>query len=214
MSLALYTEKMIDLTSATELFSWDEYLAFARHLFDNEGKTTSDIEDFNTPEIINYTKINFARIKRIDKQLAFIPKALDLLPLIPIQWQWYMLVESWCGDVAQVGPVIAEFAEKTGTVDLKLMLRDKNLPIMDQVLTNGGRSIPKLICVNRETGEFIGSWGPRPQILQKLIDTWAEEKLGLMVKAERIHKWYADDHTIHTQLELVSVFKDWIEKTN
>ncbi|MFY8033325.1 MAG: thioredoxin family protein [Flexibacteraceae bacterium] len=205
---------ILDISSIDRLFSWQEYLEFSRNLFDVQGKTTSESEAYNTEEILDYTKLNFARINRVQKKFDLNDNLENTISEINIKWRWIMLAESWCGDVAQVGPVIAQIAESSENIEFSVALRDKNLDLMDQFLTNGGRSIPKLICLDANTYQVIGSWGPRPQALQSLMNNWSSEPLTLMQKAERLHKWYADDKTEHTQLELNEVLKQWIAHSN
>ena len=205
---------ILDISSIDRLFTWQEYLEFSRNLFEAQGKTTSESEAYNTEEILEYTKVNFARINRVQKQFDLNDTLENTISELPAKWRWIMLAESWCGDVAQVGPVIAQIAESSDNIEFSIVLRDKNLDLMDQFLTNGGRSIPKLICLDANTYQVIGSWGPRPQALQSLMNNWSSEPLTLMQKAERLHKWYADDKTEHTQLELNEVLKQWIAHSN
>jgi hypothetical protein len=201
---------ILDISSIDRLFSWQEYLEFSRNLFDAQGRTTSESDTYNTTEILDYTKLNFARINRVNKQFDFSKNLENTISEIPTKWRWIMLAESWCGDVAQVGPVISQIAESSENIEFSVVLRDKNIGLMDKFLTNGGRSIPKLICLEPSTYQVIGSWGPRPQALQELLNIWSSEPLTLMQKAEKLHKWYADDKTEHTQLELNEVLKQWI----
>jgi hypothetical protein len=205
---------ILDISSIDRLFSWQEYLEFSRNLFDSQGKTTSESENYNSEEILEYTKLNFARINRINKQFDFSENLENTISEIPTNWRWIMLAESWCGDVAQVGPVIAQIAESSENIEFSVVLRDKNTDLMDKFLTNGGRSIPKLICLDAQSYQVIGSWGPRPQALQDLLNIWSSEPFTLMQKAEKLHKWYADDKTEHTQFELNEVLKEWIAYSN
>jgi len=210
-----YQNSMIlDISSTEKLFTWKEYLEFSKNLFEGQERTTSESETYNTQEILEYTKLNLARINRINNQFNFSDSLKSTISEIPTKWRWIMLAESWCGDVAQVGPVIAQIAESSENIEFSVALRDKNLNLMDQFLTNGGRSIPKLICFDASTYQVIGSWGPRPQALQVLLNNWSSEPLTLMQKAEKLHKWYADDKTEHTQIELNEVLKQWIAHSN
>lgn len=75
---------------------------------------------------------------------------------------WMVLTEPWCGDSAFLLPVIAEAATLTEKVTLRILPRDDNLDIMDQYLTGGSRSIPKLVGFS-EDGDELFTWGPRPE---------------------------------------------------
>jgi hypothetical protein len=62
------------------------------------------------------------------------------------------LAEAWCGDVYRELPTIARIAEATG-MSLRVFLRDENPDIMDEFLSNEGRSraIPVFAFYTRET---------------------------------------------------------------
>ena len=60
-----------------------------------------------------------------------------------------------CGDAAHVLPVLNKFAENDTTITLSILLRDDNEELMDRFLTNGTRSIPKLIILNAD-GQVMG----------------------------------------------------------
>ncbi|MDE3109080.1 MAG: thioredoxin family protein [Acidobacteriota bacterium] len=62
------------------------------------------------------------------------------------------LAEAWCGDVYRELPTIARIAQATGT-DLRIFLRDQNPDIMDEFLTNYGKSraIPVFVFYTKQT---------------------------------------------------------------
>src|SRR5699024_8421220 len=64
-----------------------------------------------------------------------------------------VLTEDWCGDAMMNIPVLLRIAEKTG-MEVRMLLRDDNLELMDQYLTNGkSRSIPIFIFIDEEGNE-------------------------------------------------------------
>lgn len=62
------------------------------------------------------------------------------------------LAEAWCGDVFRELPTAARIAEATGA-DLRIFLRDQNPDIMDEFLSNEGKSraIPVFVFYTKET---------------------------------------------------------------
>lgn len=62
------------------------------------------------------------------------------------------LAEAWCGDVYRELPTIARIAEATGA-DLRVFLRDQNPDIMDEFLSNDGKSraIPVFVFYTKDT---------------------------------------------------------------
>ena len=65
-------------------------------------------------------------------------------------------------------PILRHIADETN-IEVRIVYRDENLELMDQYLTNGGRSIPKFIYLDENFNE-LGHWGPRAESVQKLVD--------------------------------------------
>ncbi len=79
-----------------------------------------------------------------------------------------VLTEDWCGDAMLNNPILMRVAEAAG-MELRFVLRDQNLELMDQYLTNGtSRAIPIYIFINQE-GKEAGVWGPRAPKIQELV---------------------------------------------
>ena len=88
---------------------------------------------------------------------------------LPGTWHLLALSEDWCGDAVNILPVVARLADALPNVELRVLLRDENLDIMDAHLTNGrSRSIPVIILYDEKFRER-GWWGPRPTRLQKWV---------------------------------------------
>jgi len=80
-----------------------------------------------------------------------------------------VLTEDWCGDAMVNIPILLRIAEATN-IDVRFILRDSNLELMDQYLTNGtARSIPIFIFID-ETGNELAVWGPRAAKIQQHFD--------------------------------------------
>ncbi|MEX2349619.1 MAG: thioredoxin family protein, partial [Flavobacteriaceae bacterium] len=81
---------------------------------------------------------------------------------------WLVITEAWCGDAAQVLPVLNKVAETTPKIALKLVYRDENPELIEMFLTSGSRSIPKLIALD-EHNQVLYTWGPRPTEAAKMV---------------------------------------------
>ncbi|MFB6257602.1 MAG: thioredoxin family protein, partial [Flavobacteriales bacterium] len=80
-----------------------------------EGKPTSgDAEKM--PELLDFTKLNLKRMDRLPKQVEIGHAITEKLLMLPEELTWVVLVEGWCGDVAQNLPIIAKMAELTDHV--------------------------------------------------------------------------------------------------
>lgn len=107
----------------------------------------SEEDQAGTSQYAEYLKLNLHRLNRINRNLSLSETWISLLNQLPEQ-HWIVISEHWCGDAAQIVPVIAHLARQTSTVKLKICYRDQNLPLMDAHLTGTSRSIPKLIILD------------------------------------------------------------------
>jgi thioredoxin-like negative regulator of GroEL len=173
-----------------------------------DNKTTGEN---HSEAMIHYTTMNVHRMKRLDKQITLNEELRERLQKIDREMVWLVLTEAWCGDAAQIIPLLERMAEVSGKITLKFILRDENLEIMDQFLTNGrSRSIPKVICLDAKTLEVLGDWGPRPEEAQELYNGARNiPNIASQEVAERLHKWYAKNKTKSAQEELLSILDDW-----
>jgi hypothetical protein len=125
---------------------------------------------------------------------------------------WVVLAESWCADAAQNLPVFAKIAEGNPNVKLRILLRDENPEIMNQYLTNGSKSIPKLICLDENLNE-LGTWGPRPKFLQDwLYENKTNPKMEMSELKEQFQIWYTKDKGQTLQKEMILLMKAWENK--
>lgn len=191
-----------------QAMTYQQYMALSKERF-SAKMTTSDDPNYNTEQILGFTKLNFSRMARLEKTTTLTPEVAEALALVPEPWIWLVVVESWCGDVAQTLPVMQHMADQSGQIELRLLLRDQNLPLIDAHRTNGGRAIPKLICLRQRDLTQLGTWGPRPAALQAEMDHWKSDNLPFDQVIERAHGWYAKDRTHHTQAELADMIREW-----
>ena len=150
-----------------------------------------------------YYLLNFQRLKRgLKTEIG--QELLNIINQLNQKVTWLIISEYWCGDTAQSLGLVNKIAEASdGNIELKIVFRDENLELMDQFLTNGGRSIPKIIQLNRSL-DILGSWGPRPEEPQTMVQNILKEKKPY---AEDLHKWYAKNKTVDLQKELGAFLK-------
>jgi len=84
-----------------------------------------------------------------------------------------VFTETWCGDAAHALPFFNEWAIAT-KIPLRIVFRDEHPELMDQFLTDGGRSIPKWVRLN-DHFEAVTNWGPRPSELTEHYKEWKAE---------------------------------------
>ena len=179
-----------------------------RQLIDDlllEGKTTGPKQ---SAEMTHYTQMNVARMKRLDKRTQLSDSLKEQLAAIGKPQIWLVISEGWCGDAAQIVPILAAMANESPNIKLKLILRDDNLEVMDAYLTDGARGIPKLIVLDAATLEEIATWGPRPAPAQEMLYEFkANPDETYPEFSKRLQIWYTKDKTKHIQAELEEVLK-------
>jgi len=152
------------------------------------GKTTGPNQ---SEAMINYTKLGDRRMVRWEKTFKLPEDIQQKLESLDKELVFLVLTESWCGDAAASLPIIHKIAEASPKIALKVVLRDESIDLMDDFLTNGSRSIPKLIVLDKANDKIIGEWGPRPSIATKMVEDYKREhgKLSDEFKQE-LQIWY------------------------
>jgi|TARA_B110000285_G_scaffold222390_1_gene276520 hypothetical protein len=185
--------------SLKNALSYEGYRAFVSALLTN-GKATGMEQ---SEALTNYSLLNNKRMKRLDKTIKLSEETLQEFQKISEPKTWLVLTEGWCGDAAQSLPVLNKIAKSTDKIDLKVILRDENLPLMDLFLTNGGRSIPKLIALDKDNN-VIDSWGPRPTTASKMVADYKEKNGALDPQFKQdLQLWYNKDKGENVQADFV-----------
>lgn len=201
-------EQVINQTLINQAYTYDAYMNLLNTLFE-QGKTTGEEQ---SEDLLNYAKLNLQRMNRLNKTLQLSDNLIDTIHQFDHskKMTWLLITEGWCGDAAQNIPLIAKIAEESNQVDLKLVLRDENLNLIDAYLTNGGRAIPKMIVLDSENLEVIGTWGPRPKEIQDMVPEFKKLANGDHDEfSKHIQLWYAKDKTQAQQKEFVDLLKEW-----
>lgn len=183
-------------------FSYEEYRNLLTNLL-KVGKTTGNDQ---SEAMIHYAELNEARLHRLDKTMQVTDEVKLKLEQLTKEYLWLVITEGWCGDAAQILPVVNKMALVSEKVELRIILRDDNEEVMNMFLTNGTKSIPKLIIIDKESGEVINHFGPRPQEAKQLILDYKTEH-GVIDETAKIElqKWYLHDKGISTQNEIMEL---------
>lgn len=187
-----------------EGLSYLKYRDLVSSLLENNKTTGGD----HSEAMLQYSKLNVQRMNRVDKTTVLNEELTAAVGTVNGSYSLLVISEGWCGDAAQLVPVFQKIADLAPErFKLKLILRDTNLPLIDAHLTNGGRAIPKLLILN-SNGVLVAEWGPRPHVLQLLLNEWKTEIQDLFALAEKLHSWYAKDKTQTAQHELANLFRE------
>ena len=187
-------EKPIDQIlkeSVSKAISYTAYRGLVESLA-NEGKSTGPIQ---TEDLSNYTKLNNKRMKRWDKVFKIDAATEEVISRCSKKVTWLVLTESWCGDAAPALPIMEKIANLNPNIQLRIVMRDENTELMNEFLTNGGMSIPKLIAIEDASQSVVGSWGPRSKNAAKLVANHKAANNGKILPEfkQDLQIWYNKD---------------------
>jgi hypothetical protein len=183
--------------------SYQEYKDLVKKLL-AENKSTGPNQ---SEDLTNYSLLNATRMKRLDKTIKISDETIKEIQKINEPITWLLLTEGWCGDAAQNLPVINKMADFNKNINLKVVLRDENLDLMDLFLTNGGRSIPKLIAIDKDNN-VLNTWGPRPAIATEMVADHKTKHGTLDADfKQNLQLWYNKDKGKSTQEDFVKLMR-------
>lgn len=171
-----------------------------------KGLSSGDVQ---SDELYDYSKLNIQRMDRLDKTMVVSEENIEKLLQLQSEYIWLVIAEGWCGDAAQIVPIIHKMANISPKIKLKIIFRDQHLAVMDAFLTNGARSIPKLVVLDKSTHEVKGTWGPRPKSASDLIISY-KQQYGVIddTAKKELHLWYTRDKGLSTQQEILQLMAD------
>ncbi len=151
-----------------------------------------------------YARYNKERSERVHQAYEVSANLREAVSKIDTPQLWMVLTEDWCGDSAYNLPILVEAARLNPLIDLRILLRDDNLDIMDQYLTGTARSIPKLVAFSEDGAELF-RWGPRPAEAQQVRERLLEEGFSGGEVSKKLIEWYDEGgwHLVDDELTQV-----------
>jgi hypothetical protein len=144
---------------------WEKSISFEEYLKIGELR----LQNPSTQQEIDYKQYYELGLQRIDRTLKkYIPDEEQLKELGSKNFDGKILIisEVWCGDASSTVPALIKFFE--GKNEVKIFLRDSDKSLINQFLTNGTESIPKIIILDKDFN-VKNSWGPRPKYGKELL---------------------------------------------
>ena len=177
-----------------------------RSLFERiiETDLAGNLPPYNHPDYLDYTRLNWSRMNRWMKTGRLSDELLNSIHKIDAPQQWIIITEPWCGDAAHNIPFLQMAADANKLITVSYELRDAAPYRIDQYLTNGTKSIPKLIIRDAD-GKDLGSWGPRPATCQVLYNRLKKEQAPFETVKVELQNWYNQNKGKDLQEELLAV---------
>lgn len=159
-------------------------------------------------DYINTMTVNKENMLDIKKQFS-LHLVEEAQKLSELKLRALILTADWCGDAMVNLPVFMEIAD-SAHIETRFFIRDENLELMDQYLTNGtARSIPIIVLIDEDGEEYV-KWGPRAKAVQTMVDEMKQElppledstyQEALKEFYGKIGKLYTTDHSIWRMIE-------------
>lgn len=144
---------------------WDKAISFEEYL----QIANQRLENPPTPQDAEYKiyyELGIQRMDRTLKKFVIDEEQINELKSKNFNGKILIISEAWCGDASATVPALAKFFE--GHNEVKIFLRDSDKSLINQFLTNGTESIPKVIILD-EDFNVKNSWGPRPKFGHELL---------------------------------------------
>ena len=184
-------------------FSYPEFVRFTEALI--KENRTSGLNQ--SEEYLGYTRMSLQRMLRWDKTSRVSDALEQLMQKVNRPQVWLLITEAWCGDGAQSIPHLSKIAALNPLISFKIVLREEHPELMDAYLTNGNRSIPKLIAITSDFQYELFTWGPKPRYLMDRHAAFKENPSGLSYAdfQQEAHLWYAKNKQKDLETEIFTL---------
>lgn len=179
-----------------------EYLTYFKSILDKSE--TGQLPPYTNADYLDYTKLNWSRMSRWLKTGILVEETLEIVNSVKQTQTWHVITEPWCGDAAHVIPFIELIGRQNTLITVSYELRDSHPFSIERYLTNGTKSIPKLIIRSNDSQD-LGIWGPRPEECQNAYDVLIKKHASFEEVKMEIQKWYNADKGMEIQKEIGKV---------
>lgn len=173
-------------------------------LFEDILHTDKPQPPYNNPQYLDYVKLNWSRMNRWFKTSKLTDEMMALIRQIDQPQHWIVITEPWCGDASHSIPFFEMMARENPLITLSYELRDTAPFRIEQYLTNGTRSIPKLIIRDAQSND-LATWGPRPNDCQTMYLALKAEKASFDSVKVQLQNWYNANKGLDIQKELIGL---------
>ncbi|KIA88557.1 thioredoxin family protein [Kaistella jeonii] len=146
--------------------TFEEYMKIADERFHNNPDKNDEHQD--------YYELGLQRLNRTIKTYKVDTEQLSKIKEKNFKGKILIISEPWCGDASATVPAVSKFFEAAGK-EVKIFLRDSDTSLIDQYLTNGTQSIPRVLILNEDLS-VKNVWGPRPQYGNDLLKKFKENE--------------------------------------
>lgn len=149
---------------------WQNAIQFAEYLKIAEQRANNNPNPED--EYQEYYDLGLQRMVRTLKTFKIDEDTLSDARNKNFEGKLLIISEPWCGDASATVPAVAKFFE-AANIEVRIFLRDQDQSLIDQFLTNGTQSIPKVLIMEKDFN-VKSVWGPRPNYGTELLKKFKE----------------------------------------
>lgn len=183
--------------------TWEDYLSAFEHLLNSDNHSAP----YTNPAYLDYVKLNHSRQKRWLKTGVLTQDIIAEVKKINGVQTWHVITEPWCGDAAHSIPFLKLISEHNPLITVKIVWRDTPPLLIEDYLTNGGKSVPKLVVRDADDNDLF-TWGPRPEPCQKIYLEMKEIGASFDEQKVALQNWYNTDIGGTLQKELLALIRE------
>lgn len=184
--------------------TFSEYLDYFERIITTPQE--AQLPPYDNAMYYDYTRLNWSRTNRWLKTAKLSDELVAAVLAIGSPQHWLIITEPWCGDAAHNVPLLHLAAAHNPLITVFYELRDSEPFSINSYLTNGGKSIPKLVIRDAE-GKDLATWGPRPARCQQLYNILTAEKADFERVKTELQNWYNADKGAALMKELGDVLR-------
>lgn len=179
---------------------WQGYLSTFERLLTTENPTAP----YDNPAYMEYVKLNNSRQKRWLKTGTIDPELIKIIKQINVPQTWYIITEPWCGDAAHSIPFLYLMRKYNSLINVRIVWRDTPPYMIENYLTNGGKSVPKLVARDQNENDLF-HWGPRPDPCQTIYLDLKAKNAPFEEQKVTLQNWYNADKGKTLQQEMATL---------
>ena len=179
---------------------WQGYLSTFERLLTTENPTAP----YDNPAYMEYVKLNNSRQKRWLKTGTIDPELIKIIKRINVPQTWYIITEPWCGDAAHSIPFLYLMSKYNPLINVRIVWRDTPPYMIENYLTNGGKSVPKLVVRDVNENDLF-HWGPRPASCQTIYLDLKARGAAFEEQKVTLQNWYNADKGVTLQQEMATL---------
>lgn len=150
---------------------WENALSFEAYMAVAKDRAENPVEGDEKNE---YYELGLQRMDRTLKTFKLNQESLEKLKAKNFTGKILIISEPWCGDASATVPAVSKFFEAAGN-EVKIFLRDDDTSLIDQFLTDGTQSIPKILILDEDL-TVQNVWGPRPEYGTQLLKKFKQDE--------------------------------------